>query len=407
MNSLLSSKEVVPKASVFLLVLGATATDLNIPHVAGVKSGMLILMLCLSLAILFYLQANSFRFPKPVIGPSSRIYLAYLALILVSALWAPSATTAIIQFIVFAMIWSCAVLFSGAPPSLFVRYIVYIAIITSVLSIIVAPLSHSYAFQPVTSGDRPELRGVFYHQLRLGQYAGLALALIMLAVLNGHLGKIFGRPTLAIMALPILALATFLAYARLYTFFTLMGLVLTYFFSKGKPARILSTIGIVIAVALAIFFQGTLEAELAGAGVDTTLTGRVRLWGVTIEEALNRPWLGHGYNSFDSPSYDWMWNLYRPAHPHNSYIQAFFENGYIGLILIVMLSIVHFATASRPDRHEGRHSYTFLIITLLILGSLTGANYASSVTSIFCFALWLITSKEARAARMPSTRGTA
>lgn len=404
MCSTAHNRGTVPKASIFLFVLGATATDLNIPHVAGIKTGLPILAVCLVMAIALYANSNNGRLPRPRLGPASWTYLVYLCVIFVSAFWSPSPADTIIQFLILSSVWVSTLLLSPAPPQLMLRYIVYLAIAASLLSLISVPISTTYAFQPESSTDRPELRGVFYHQLRLGQYLGAALAIIAVAHLNRDIKNLFRHPMSIAAAVVLLALVTYLAYARLYTLFTILALAMTWVYSKRKWARSAATLLLVAAVALLISFESQIESNLSEAGVDTTLTGRVRLWTVTLEAAAEKPWLGHGYGSFDNPIYDVMWGgVYRPAHPHNSYIQAFFENGYIGLFLIIALSLVHFFTAARPDEVEGKYSYTFLFIVMLILGSLTGANYASSLTSTFCFSLWLMTAKEARARKCLST----
>jgi len=392
----------ISRSAIFFFVLGALALDVNFPRI-GFKTGNLVLIFCLGLSFFFHCRANDFRLCWPRLGIASKIYLCYLTLALLSALWAPSAGDTVFQVLILFIIWFSAVLISYAPPQLFIRYVAYVGVIAAILSIAMMAVSSKYAYQPISSSDRRELRGIFEHQLRLGLFAGSTLAVMGIAWLNKEVKKVFPSFTLLLVFAPIVALACFLAYARLYTLFVILAFLLTYFFSKGRFIRWISSIGILVVVVLAIIFQGNFESTLADAGIDTTLTGRVRIWTLSLEEARTSPWLGHGYASFDAPIYDSMWGvgIYRPPHPHNSYIQAFFENGYLGFALILLLSIVHFRLAAYPEAVDGRFSYSLFFITLLILGSLTGANYAAKPATLFCLALWLITAKETRGRMRP------
>src|SRR5690606_7392 len=101
-------------------------------------------------------------------------------------------------------------------------------------------------------------------------------------------------------------------------------------------------------------------------------------------------WLGFGYATFDSPRFDWLWGYYRPAHPHNSYIQAYFETGLIGLGLTVMLVATHFLSALSWSSSSGRYSYSLYLVLLMSLGSITGSNYAGKPSLLFCLTLLVL-----------------
>jgi O-antigen ligase len=144
------------------------------------------------------------------------------------------------------------------------------------------------------------------------------------------------------------------------------------------------------AVALALIFQANIESTLANAGVDTSLTGRTTIWTKSITEALLSPWKGYGFGSFDNPAFDYMWpGFYRPPHPHNSFLQAFFETGYIGMALVILLALSHLIVSGRRDP-ERPYSYTFFMVVTMLLGSLTGANYASKPVTLYCLVTLMI-----------------
>lgn len=67
--------------------------------------------------------------------------------------------------------------------------------------------------------------------------------------------------------------------------------------------------------------------------------GRRNLWAVTWEDAINKPFLGHGTGSAGQLIY----STYPPLeHPHNDYLRVFHDTGVIGLFLFVGAWIFQF-----------------------------------------------------------------
>ncbi len=60
-----------------------------------------------------------------------------------------------------------------------------------------------------------------------------------------------------------------------------------------------------------------------------TLTGRIGIWTVILGEAIQQPWIGHGFHS--------VWHVIPPfgdfeaRHAHNELIQQFYAYGAIGV----------------------------------------------------------------------------
>lgn len=90
---------------------------------------------------------------------------------------------------------------------------------------------------------------------------------------------------------------------------------------------------------------GLLDAILGIFGKDSTLTGRTYLWQQGIEAAKASPVLGVGYQGF------WVMGFYDAErlwddffittrtgfHFHNTYIETTVENGFVGLLLLVIV----------------------------------------------------------------------
>jgi exopolysaccharide production protein ExoQ len=66
-----------------------------------------------------------------------------------------------------------------------------------------------------------------------------------------------------------------------------------------------------------------------------TLTGRLGIWAVFLEEAVQQPWIGHGFHS--------AWNVIPPfgefeaRHAHNELLQQFYAYGVAGICMLVGL----------------------------------------------------------------------
>ena len=62
-----------------------------------------------------------------------------------------------------------------------------------------------------------------------------------------------------------------------------------------------------------------------------TLTGRIGIWAYILDEALERPWLGHGFHS--------VWKVIPPfgvfeaRHAHNELLQQFYAYGVLGVVV--------------------------------------------------------------------------
>ena len=94
--------------------------------------------------------------------------------------------------------------------------------------------------------------------------------------------------------------------------------------------------------------------ELAWNPGDTYSSGRFFMWELYLQEAWNRPLIGHGGSS----SYTFGMKANEWDHPHNELIRVFFDYGVVGLVLlgIPFLYTFRFALldATRPFRLSAR-----------------------------------------------------
>jgi O-antigen ligase len=96
-----------------------------------------------------------------------------------------------------------------------------------------------------------------------------------------------------------------------------------------------------VAFVLALFTPlGSYLSQYRESGQATTLTGRTLLWKAVMPAILHRPILGHGYLS--STFVEMQVNAVNWAAPqlHNGFVEVLYNNGLIGLVLIVAINFV-------------------------------------------------------------------
>ena len=127
-------------------------------------------------------------------------------------------------------------------------------------------------------------------------------------------------------------------------------------------------IGIASSLVL-ISFWGLLEAYFdvyaQGNNVET-LTGRTYIWSQSLDIGMEKPWLGHGFDSFR-----WIFppfGGFLPHHAHNEMIQQFFAYGIVGVLVVSSLYWAFY----RQVRLSANTSLKALAMAVLILALVRG-----------------------------------
>src|SRR6266404_3461847 len=138
-----------------------------------------------------------------------------------------------------------------------------------------------------------------------------------------------------------------------------------------------------VAVALSVFYMATHLREVTGfLGKDPDLTGRIPLWIVSGVMALQRPWLGYGFNAFWLPDEAYtsrIWRLltWTPPQAHNGIIELWLELGLIGTGLFFLVFAYYVARALSFSRHnsEPAAAWPMAFLIFLFLANLTTAFF--------------------------------
>jgi O-antigen ligase len=386
------------------ILLGATVLELQIPNV-GVNLGNLFVVGASFLAVILALLFARRQGPViPRLLPHDYAYLAYVAYVGLMAPLSVSPRETAVECVYLLTIWAGCLACASADRRATVRTIYWIAVASAALSFAMLAVSPSIALQPYSSSGLPELRGIFQHQLRLGLFMGTALGLVAVAALNDELKLLFRRPALAAPALGLLSLATMMAFARLYTVAAVAAFGACYFLVTRNTIRILMVSSVVAVITFLALNWQQLILEFHISAATLSLSGRTLVWARTL--AFAGPGLVHGFGfgTFNDPSFDHLFPVWRPDHPHNAFIQAYFETGYIGLFLTLVVIGAHLRASLLYWQRFRKVPFSYYMVMLTFLGSFFGSNYAGKPTFLFT-ALLLMLGLEARitAAEVPAT----
>ena len=191
-------------------------------------------------------------------------------------------------------------------------------------------------------------RGALLHKNLLGREMALATTLALGIALAGPrgqrpawLGLALVTAVLVVGARSATGLAVLAAGAATVLFVSLPAVG-----ARERMGRrvVLGAALVAVVAAVAAFAAPALEAL----GRDATLTGRDRIWQVTLAVLGERAWLGHGFGAFWEGTGGAAVSRelgYRVGHAHNGWLQALASLGVPGVALLatLWLALVHHA----------------------------------------------------------------
>jgi exopolysaccharide production protein ExoQ len=106
--------------------------------------------------------------------------------------------------------------------------------------------------------------------------------------------------------------------------------------SRKTKAMVIFAAALVIASfwsLLAAYYDNYINAGDAA----VTLTGRFGIWAVILEQAVEHPWIGHGFHSVWKVIPPLGPDLFEARHAHNELLQQFYAYGVAGVFMMVAL----------------------------------------------------------------------
>ena len=306
-------------------------------------------------------------------------WFVYMSWAFVSFYWSVGASDSILHASYLFISLAVAISLARLDVEKTITIFMYLAVVVCALSWIALAVSPSLALQ---SKGYWRLRGIMEHEFRLGYICAAALIFSALRIFRGF-NPLAGQKPLPIILILFVAGTLFATQTRTLFIYTAVCLgIVAVATSKGRM-RLLVFFGVVVVIVAAFYLLPTLVEAFSRGDGDASLSGRTFTWERTIALAAQRPWKGYGFASFNSPDFDYVWNKYRPAHAHNTWLQAYFETGLVGVATLTLAMVVSMLRAAWiAIATRGRLSYSFYLLLFITLSGLTGLVLGGKLTTL-------------------------
>lgn len=261
-----------------------------------------------------------------------------------------------------------------------------------------------------TSGGEAMVVGVTYHKNGLGQLCAVSglFLLWMIALKSGRRvserNKIHELIQYALLS-ACLWLLFLVGNARSITAIIAFagGVACLFGIStfKSRPWSI-TLLAMFLGLMLLAFWEQGQDYFFSIAGRDTSLTGRVDLWGDLIAIGSRNILAGKGFGGFwvgDSAHNLWDTYTFRPNQGHNGYIDVFVDLGLIGLVILGGVIVAAFRNAWRTiGRNDVFGSLQFAFLFMICLNNL-GESTIIKTSALLWFLFLLFGMKFQRSAQ--------
>jgi len=129
-------------------------------------------------------------------------------------------------------------------------------------------------------------------------------------------------------------------------------------------------------------------------GNASTITGRTDLWTAVWPAIREKPIVGHGYVASRFLSFDLDKDLgWEPPHTHNSFLEPLYNNGFPGLLLVLIMNFIIIRNLLRVIRHPASREAYFLgvggfaIYVCLFINGMLKVTFGGSPD--ICFTMFL------------------
>src|ERR1700733_336535 len=114
-----------------------------------------------------------------------------------------------------------------------------------------------------------------------------------------------------------------------------------------------------------------------------TLSGRLGIWAVVLDRAVQEPWIGHGFHSFRNviPPF----GEFEAWHAHNELLQQFYTYGVVGIVLFVGIYGSFYRQVRRISSPSTKDHFMGLLFFIYVRGIADTENFDLSLP------LWAIT----------------
>lgn len=155
--------------------------------------------------------------------------------------------------------------------------------------------------------------------------------------------------------------------------------------SIGRRSKIL--IAFAAVAVIAVFwglFASYYDIYTNAGNQSETLTGRLSIWAYFMSEAIQQPWIGHGFDSAWKVIPPFGPDQFEAAHAHNELLQQFYAYGLVGVCLFTGIYWSLYRHIHRLMRGPRRTFFLAFLLFVLVRGTADTERFDLS------FPLWAI-----------------
>jgi len=177
----------------------------------------------------------------------------------------------------------------------------------------------------------------------------------------------------------------------------LLSMLLFFAFQKKFGAALGLSAGITVLGTLAVLLTplGTYLREYTQSGQASSLTGRTLIWEAAVANIWQHPILGHGFAASKFLFNEAVGLPFEAGHMHNGYLEILYNNGIVGLALILMMFLVVFRNLIRVIRSTRVLNIRWMatgcltIYFSILINAVAAPSFGGRVTGIFAIFLAL------------------
>ena len=155
--------------------------------------------------------------------------------------------------------------------------------------------------------------------------------------------------------------------------------------SMNRKTKMLLTSAVFLTI---LIFWGLFEAYYniyTNAGNQAeTLTGRIGIWAYALTAGLEKPWIGHGFDSMWKIAPPFGPDRFEPRHAENELLQQFYAYGVVGIVMLAGLYGSLYRNIRRLQQGPVKIILTSMILFILVRG------FAEAEAFDLLLPLWMI-----------------
>jgi O-antigen ligase len=219
---------------------------------------------------------------------------------------------------------------------------------------------------------------------------GFFLAQYLMRIDHGRWG--FASTLLAVTLLRSLSKTTIIAFLVGEAFFLIRDRSMS---RKNKLALLLGSC--VVAGIFSSLLSSYYDYYTNTGSQSEDLTGRLGIWACMVQEAVEHPWIGHGFHSVWKVVPPFGPDQFEARHAHNELLQQFYAYGAVGACLVIGIYVSFYRRIRRIANTQVKTCLFSLLLFVLVRGLADTEPFDLSLPlwAIFLFNTLLVSNKAA------------